>query len=103
MKENVGRIDRIGRFIIAPTLMALGYTRFGGHRGRPLGLAAMIGATLILESAITRVCPFNRLLGLDTRSQRERARDLEALVGGEQELPFEAEEELGTVSTVVIG
>lgn len=80
MKENVGRIDQTGRFIIGPTLAALGYAWFGGNRGKLTGLAAMIVGTLITESAITRVCPVSRLFGIDTRTQRERDRDLQDLL-----------------------
>lgn len=77
MKENVGRIDRIARAIVAPGLVALGYTRLGGHRGDLPGIAVMIAGALVLETAITRVCPLNALFGLDTRTKRERARDLQ--------------------------
>lgn len=77
MRENVGRIDRIARAIVAPGLVALGYTRLGGHRGELPGIAVMMVGALVLETAITRVCPLNALLGLDTRTKRERARDLQ--------------------------
>ncbi len=80
MKENVGRIDRVGRFIVGPALAALGYARLGGDRGSWLGLTAIVIATAIVDSAITRVCPVNALLGIDTRSTRERARDLRAVL-----------------------
>jgi len=80
MKENVGRVDRLGRAVIGPALAAFGYTRLGGRAGRVSGLVAMITGVLIVESAITRVCPVNALLGLDTRTKRERERDLHALV-----------------------
>lgn len=89
MKENVGRIDRIGRFIIAPAVMALGYTRLGGYAGDPRGLATMIAGALLLDSAITRVCPVNALLGIDTRSERERERDLQDVVLASAERSYE--------------
>jgi hypothetical protein len=75
MKENVGRIDRIARAVLGPALFTLGYTRLGGHAGRPAGLAAMLTGFAIVDSAITRVCPLNVLLGIDTRTRRERERD----------------------------
>lgn len=78
MKENVGRIDRIARFVIAPALAAFGYTRLGGDEGRLSGIAAIVAGAMIFESAVTRVCPVNALLHLDTRSARERTRDLRA-------------------------
>lgn len=80
MKENVGRVDQIGRFIVGPTLAAVGYARLGGKCGSLPGLIAMMTGALLTETAITRVCPINRLLGLDTRTQRERDRDLEDLL-----------------------
>jgi hypothetical protein len=70
MKENVGRTDRRMRAAVGPALFALGYTRFGGREGRVGGLALMIAAALVVESAITRVCPVNALLGIDTTEDR---------------------------------
>lgn len=80
MKENVGRIDRIGRFLIGPAIVALGYSRLAGRSGNLAGLATMLAGALVVESAVTRVCPMNALLGLDTRSEREREGDLEQLL-----------------------
>lgn len=67
MKENVERIDQTLRSVIAPVLLVLGYTALNGKRGGTIGLIAMISGALLVESAITRVCPINALLGLDTR------------------------------------
>lgn len=67
MRENVGNTDRTIRSIAGPALIGLGYTALGGSKGRIGGLATMILGTLIVESAITRVCPANALLGIDTR------------------------------------
>jgi hypothetical protein len=79
MKENVGRTDRIVRFLVGPAIVGLGFAPIGGHLGRIPGLVAMIAGVLVVESAITRVCPLNALLGLDTRNERERTRDLQEL------------------------
>ncbi len=76
MKENVGTVDRAARSIVGPALVALGYTRWGGDEGRPLGLLAMMGGVTIIESAITRVCPINGLLGLDTREPELAQKDI---------------------------
>jgi len=78
MKENVGRLDRLMRAVVGPGVLALGYAKLGGNRGAIPGLLAIITGTLITESAITRVCPVNHLLGIDTRSHRERMRDFDA-------------------------
>jgi hypothetical protein len=67
MKENVGGADQLLRTLVGPALIAAGLTRLGATGGRTLGLAALVGGALILESAITRTCPLNALLGLDTR------------------------------------
>ncbi|WP_437682065.1 YgaP family membrane protein [Sorangium sp. So ce131] len=73
MQENVGTLDRTARLVAGPLLMGLGATALGGLRGRPGGLAALVAGALIVESAITRVCPVNRLLGVDTREKALRA------------------------------
>jgi hypothetical protein len=78
MQENVGRADRIVRSIIGPALMLFGYGPLGARKGRGMGLLTVIGGALLVESAITRVCPVNALLGLDTRTEQERRRDREA-------------------------
>lgn len=67
MKENVGTTDRVLRSIVGPALLALGYTRLRGSAGKPAGLAAIVGGALVLESAITKTCPLNAMLGIDTR------------------------------------
>jgi len=66
VKENVGRTDQAIRAVVGPGLLIAGLTLLKGKRGRPLGLAAMVGGALISETAITRTCPLNELLGIDT-------------------------------------
>lgn len=75
MKENVGNVDRFFRAIAGPSLIMLGYSRFGGAQGRCIGLLSMMAGAAVTESAITRVCPLNSLLGIDTRSSRQMYRD----------------------------
>lgn len=70
MKENVGPEDRLLRSMAGPVLLAAGYTWLGGRDGHSIGLVAMIGGALIIESAITKVCPLNAALGIDTRRKR---------------------------------
>ena len=76
MKENVGKVDRIARSIIGPSLMALGYARWGGRDGKLGGLTAIVSGALLVESAVTRVCPINGWLGIDSRNAAEIERDL---------------------------
>ncbi len=66
MRENVGGMDRTMRLAVGPGLLALGYTALGGSRGRLPGLLAMIAGALVTETGITRVCPVNEAIGLDT-------------------------------------
>lgn len=66
MEENVGGADRAFRFLSGPALIGIGYGVLGGRRGSTAGLITMLAGVLTLESAITRVCPANDLLGLDT-------------------------------------
>jgi hypothetical protein len=67
MKENVGGADQLLRTVAGPAMMALALTRLGAGQGRPLGLLTLVGGVLVLESAITRTCPLNAALGVDTR------------------------------------
>jgi hypothetical protein len=76
MRENVGHIDRIVRAIIGPGLMALGAEAL--RRRRMAGALGVAVGAMVLESAITRVCPLNTALHLDTRSMTERIRDFRA-------------------------
>ncbi|GAB6060800.1 YgaP family membrane protein [Desulfonatronum parangueonense] len=75
MKENVGSVDQAVRGVLGPILICKGYFRLGGSKGRPLGLLAMLAGVSLLESAMTRVCPLSKYLGIDTRSMQEKRRD----------------------------
>ena len=70
MKENVGRIDQTIRSIIGPTLFLAGYYSLEKKSRQKLPLAVMIGGALIIESAITRTCPLNAIMGIDTRKRK---------------------------------
>lgn len=65
MKENVGDTDQVLRLLLGPALMLYGLRR----RQRMSGVLSLIAGTLTLESGITRVCPLNAALGIDTRRQ----------------------------------
>lgn len=71
MNQNVGDTDRTIRSIVGPALIALGYARLGGSHGHPIGLLSMMAGVALAESAITRVCPLNYMLGIDTYSNPE--------------------------------
>ncbi len=70
MKENVGRIDQVFRSVIGPSLFFAGYCSMAKKNRQKLPLAAMISGALIIESAITRTCPLNALLGIDTTRRK---------------------------------
>jgi len=65
MQENVGNADRLWRIGIGASLATVGLMRLRSGRLGPALLFA--SGALLLESAITRVCPVNSLLGIDTR------------------------------------
>lgn len=75
MKENVGRGDQIARSIVGPALMGLGYFALGGDEGRLGGLSTIVSGAVLVESAITRVCPLNALFGIDTRNRELMVKD----------------------------
>jgi hypothetical protein len=75
MKENVGRRDRILRIVVGSSLLAIGYGLM--NRNRAAGATALAWGAMVTETAITRVCPINALLGIDTRrwdAERESIR-----------------------------
>lgn len=86
MKENVGGIDRKIRFVIGPTLMGIGIAQLRDRRRGSLGgILSLLAGEALLNSAVTRVCPANALLGIDTsehgherRSRRRTRADEEA-------------------------
>jgi hypothetical protein len=73
MTENVGRIDRIIRTALGTGLVAIGVTQL--REAPVIGALAAVAGALVLESALTRVCPLNAALGIDTRSRREKLED----------------------------
>jgi hypothetical protein len=79
MQENVGNVERWGRAALGSALLAGSISAI--LRKRPTAAAAL-GATgaVLLETAITRVCPVNAMLGIGARAraslQQERARAL---------------------------
>lgn len=84
MQENVGRIDRIVRSFVGPALAGLGYMQL--RRGNlVLGAISIALGAVVAETAVTRVCPLNGMLGIDTRSEEERLRDSRAALLAETE------------------
>jgi hypothetical protein len=67
VKENVGDTDQRVRAVVGTALVGAAIGPLGARSGRLPGLAALVGGALVLESAITRTCPINEWLGIDTR------------------------------------
>jgi uncharacterized membrane protein len=65
MNENIGRMDRWLRVALGGGLVLAGL-RGLGRSSLACGVLLTSGA-LLLETALTRVCPVNAALGLDTR------------------------------------
>jgi hypothetical protein len=63
MKENVGGAELVVRSIAGPALLAAGLTGLGARQGRPGGLVALIWGAMVAETALTRTCSVNGLLG----------------------------------------
>jgi hypothetical protein len=78
MKENVGAREQAVRALIGPLLMGRGLRR----RHRLTGLAALVAGAMITGTAITRVCPVNRLLGINNRRDRPHAGSTEQHLHG---------------------
>lgn len=66
MKENVGGVELGVRAVAGPALLLAGLTVLGARHGRPAGLAALIWGALVTETAMTRTCSVNGLLGRDS-------------------------------------
>jgi hypothetical protein len=74
MHQNVGRTDQLIRIGVGSALVFAGIGRLA--RGRRLAPTALLaGGAVLLETAVTRTCPINHLLGLDTRRLDARERN----------------------------
>lgn len=80
MKENVGNKDRLIRAVVGPALIGIGYLALGGNKGKLTGLSAIVGGSLLVESALTRVCPVNAFLGIDTREKKSPLKRIKEVI-----------------------
>lgn len=62
MDRNVCGVDRLGRLVLAATLLLVGYR----NRNRTLGALIFIAGSDILATAVIQRCPVNAVLGIDT-------------------------------------
>lgn len=72
MQENVGDRDQQLRWFLGSGLVIAALGPLGAREGRLRGLGALVGGALVIESAITRTCPVNAWLGIDTRELDQR-------------------------------
>lgn len=63
MQQNVGGTDRTGRLIAGTALLGGGIFAASNPRWRAAMLA---GSAVALGTAVTRYCPGNALLGMDS-------------------------------------
>ena len=73
MKTNVGGYDRLARLVAGPVLLVVGLASLGGlltlaagTAGVALGGLLALAGMILTVTALTRTCPLNSLLGLDT-------------------------------------
>lgn len=80
MQQNVGRIERWGRAALGGVLIA---GSIGAITRKRHTAAAALGATgaVLLETAITRVCPVNALLGIGSHVRPSRAQARASALG----------------------
>jgi uncharacterized protein (DUF2267 family) len=71
MKENVGQSDQMVRAVAGPLLIAAGYA-MGGRELGAAGLVTMIAGAVVTGTAVTKKCPLNAFLGVDTRERDEQ-------------------------------
>jgi len=104
MKENVGTMDQTLRGIFGPLLVLTSYSRLKAGKGGLLSGLGMILGTALTETAITRVCPLNKLMRVDSRSPLEAARDREqCLMQSPQPIPERKEGTLSADRSAPVG
>ena len=58
--------ELVVRSLAGPALLLAGLTVLGARAGRPAGLGALVWGAMVTETALTRTCSVNGLLGRDT-------------------------------------
>lgn len=78
IKQNMGRLDRIARFIAGVALTPLGLFPLGAWQGQVIGMAAVGVALLLLTTSLTGVCPGYIPFGVATLRGEPKAADRQA-------------------------
>lgn len=92
MQENVGNADRWLRVAVGGALVLAGARALGAKRAVVSGLS-LAGGAILLETAITRVCPVNAAFGIDTRGEQPGKRDDARWHAGSPELSASGQED----------
>jgi hypothetical protein len=96
MQENVGNIDRWVR-VAAGGALILGAARALGIRGAVAPALLFASGAVLLETALTRVCALNALLGVDTRRLDESSENLLERAGASRGAVGRADKDVGGV------
>lgn len=80
MQKNVGGYDRIARLVVGPALIVVGaaaavgiLTLAAGTLGVALAALALLVGAVLLVTGLTRKCPLNSVLGMNTYRSPEAA------------------------------
>ncbi|ELY92035.1 YgaP family membrane protein [Natrinema altunense] len=73
MQKNVGGFDRGIRVVVGPLLVLIGIAALGGllsltagSLGLALAVIALVSGAVLTTTAVTRKCPINARLSIDT-------------------------------------
>lgn len=66
MQENVAGAELVVRSLAGPALLLAALTVLGARQGRPAGLGALVWGAMVTETALTRTCSVNGLIGRTT-------------------------------------
>lgn len=76
-KKNMGRLDRILRFIVGATLVPIGLFLLAGWQGNLIGiLVAVFGVVPLLVTGLTGFCPGYVPFGISTRDKEQSSTTL---------------------------
>ncbi len=67
-KRNVGRLDRIVRFILGGAMLLIGLFVLRGWQGNWTGIGLALFALVPLATSLAGICPAYTLLGISTAS-----------------------------------
>ncbi|RDV12972.1 DUF2892 domain-containing protein [Pontibacter diazotrophicus] len=82
MKKNIGTEERIFRSLVGSALIVIGFTWLRRRKGRTAGLDPAVLGAILTGTAITKFCPLNALLGIDTRRKRHPFTRVYQALGG---------------------